>query len=56
MEDYFTVEIAENGLKAVQTISNMQRDYFDAVILDINMPIMGGYEACSLIYAYLNDI
>lgn len=40
---------AENGYQALQIVSNNPPDYFDAVILDINMPIMDGFEACLLI-------
>lgn len=40
---------AENGLQAVQLVSSNEADYFDAIILDINMPIMDGFEACLLI-------
>jgi CheY-like chemotaxis protein len=28
-------------------------DYFDVIILDIDMPIMDGYGACILIYEHL---
>ena len=31
-------------------------DYYNAVILDINMPIMDGFKACNLIYDYLNQV
>jgi CheY-like chemotaxis protein len=40
---------AENGLQAVQIVSSYPPDYFQAIILDLNMPIMDGYEACVLI-------
>lgn len=56
LESHFEVELAENGLKAVQKVCSQPRDYYDAVILDINMPIMNGLEASSLIYNYLNEI
>ncbi len=54
LESKFIVHTAENGLQALQKIRVNPIDYFDAVILDINMPIMDGYEACTLIYDYLN--
>ena len=50
----FKVQTAENGLQALQKIIAHPIDYYDAIILDINMPIMDGYEACTLIYDYLN--
>ncbi len=46
LEQHFNVETAENGLQAVQIISSYPPDYFHVIILDINMPIMDGYEAC----------
>ena len=36
-------------------VSANRKDFFEAVILDINMPIMDGYESCKLINNYLND-
>jgi CheY-like chemotaxis protein len=46
---------AENGLQALQIVSSHDVQFFDAVILDINMPIMDGYEACNLISKYLDE-
>lgn len=40
---------AENGLQAVQIVSSKPTDFFDAIVLDVNMPIMDGLEACLLI-------
>ena len=54
-EAYFQVERAENGLQAVHIVSNKPRKYFDLIVLDINMPIMGGLEACERIYQYLSQ-
>lgn len=47
--DHFEVETAQNGYQALQMVSSSPPDYYDAVILDINMPIMDGFEACLLI-------
>lgn len=40
------IEIAENGLVAIEKIKN---DYFDVVLMDIQMPVMDGYEATKVI-------
>ena len=53
LNHFFQVNIAENGLQAVQIVHSHPSNYFDAIILDINMPIMNGYEACNLIYKYI---
>lgn len=45
VEDGFKVEVAENGRAAVQKIMNADPGYYSAVLMDIQMPVMDGYEA-----------
>jgi len=52
----FNVVLAENGFEAVDRVKEKPREFFDAIVLDIQMPIMNGLEACVLIREYiLND-
>ncbi len=37
-----TVTVVENGLQAVQAL---EREVFDLVLMDVQMPVMGGFEA-----------
>lgn len=48
----FDVEVAENGYQALQIVTSNETDYFDVIILDINMPIMNGLEAIDRIRDY----
>ena len=41
----FTVETAENGKEAVDMVSGSEPGHYDAVLMDIQMPVMDGYEA-----------
>jgi CheY-like chemotaxis protein len=40
-----TVEVAENGRVAIDKVTQLPKGYYDAVLMDIQMPIMDGYEA-----------
>ena len=41
----FLVEEADDGEKAVRMVADSQPGYYDAVLMDIQMPVMNGYDA-----------
>ncbi len=41
----FAVETAENGQIAVDMVKSSEAGYYDAVLMDIQMPVMDGYRA-----------
>ena len=55
LEDDFYVEIAENGLQAFELVKRHGRAHYKAIVLDINMPIMDGIDACNKIHSYLTQ-
>lgn len=46
------VESAENGSVAVDKVRAAGEGYYDAVLMDIQMPVMNGYDAARTIRAY----
>ena len=49
-----TVEIVENGKLAVERFERCEPGEFDAILMDVQMPVMNGYEATKAIRR-LND-
>ena len=46
------VNKAHNGQEAVEIA---MADYYDIIIMDLNMPIMDGYDACKKIKKFYED-
>ena len=51
LEDYFQVTAADSGIDALDIVKQEGR-HFDVMVLDINMPIMDGFELCERIGAF----
>jgi len=47
----FTVEIAENGRAALNMLARSEPGYYQLVLMDVQMPVMNGYEATRSIRA-----
>ena len=45
----FTTEIAENGKIAVEMLEQSEPGYYQLVLMDVQMPVMNGYEAAKTI-------
>lgn len=39
------VEVAENGQVAVEMLEKSQEGYYRLILMDVQMPVMNGYEA-----------
>lgn len=53
LKAHFNIHTADNGYDAFEQVKANPKSYFSAIIVDINMPIMDGFEACVLINNYL---
>ncbi|MEG1584816.1 MAG: response regulator, partial [Anaerovorax sp.] len=43
------VDVAENGLRAIETFAQKEDDYYNAILMDIRMPVMDGLTAAKAI-------
>jgi CheY-like chemotaxis protein len=44
LEQFFTVFSLTEGQAAIDLVKDHEPDFFKAVVLDVNMPVMGGLE------------
>jgi len=56
LESYFDITVVDNGLEAVDIVKNQPRNHFDIILMDINMPMMDGFETIAKIIEYLDEV
>lgn len=52
VKDTFTIDVAVNGLDAVNLVTHPDTLRYDIIFMDINMPVMDGWTACARIQTH----
>ena len=53
LEPIFQVYKADNGFEAFKLVRGKSRHFFDAIVLDLEMPILNGYMTCEKVCEYV---
>ncbi len=52
----FQIDVAENGRIAIDMLKKSEPGYYQVVLMDVQMPVMNGYEAAKAIRSFKNPV